>query len=73
MQHVNEHYLVTQPGIPSEPSPPAGTQHRRGMRTAAIVALIVLLAVVFGTGLFSGWVFGTRNSGSGQPARRNRG
>jgi S1-C subfamily serine protease len=37
------------------------------VRTAAIVALIALLAVVFGTGLFAGWVFGTRSTGGIQP------
>jgi len=36
------------------------------MRTTAIVVLIALLAVVFGTGLFAGWDFGTRNSGATQ-------
>jgi S1-C subfamily serine protease len=68
MQHTNEHHLATQPGISPEPSPPAGRQHSRSVRSAAIVALVVLLAVVFGTGLFAGWVFGTRSSGSEQPA-----
>jgi S1-C subfamily serine protease len=34
---------------------------------STIVALIVLLAFVFGTGLFAGWVFGTRGSQIIQP------
>jgi S1-C subfamily serine protease len=31
------------------------------LRTGAIVALALVLVVVFGTGLFAGWQFGTRN------------
>lgn len=68
MQQLKEHDLFTQPGAP--PSSPAGTPPRmptRRMRTTAIVALAALLAVVFGTGLFAGWVFGTRSSGAVQP------
>ena len=63
MQQSNEHHLFTQPGTTGALSIPIGTQpkrHRRGARTVAIVALAVLLAVVFGIGLFAGWVFGTR-------------
>jgi S1-C subfamily serine protease len=70
VQQLNEHHLFTQPGAPAAPSIPAGTPPRRptrGVRTAAIIGLIVLLAVVFGTGLFAGWVFGTRSTGSLQP------
>ncbi len=70
MQQLNEHHLFTQPGAPAAPSIPAGTPPRRptrGVRTAAIIGLIVLLAVVFGTGLFAGWVFGTQSTGSLQP------
>ncbi len=68
MQQLNRHDLTTQAGVPSEePTFPVRTQPgrpARGMRTAAIVGLTVLLAVVFGTGLFAGWVYGTRNTGS---------
>lgn len=67
MQQLNEHDLFTQPGAPSIP---AGTPPRmptRRMRTTAIVALVVLLGIVFGTGLFAGLVFGTRSSGVFQP------
>ncbi len=70
MQHLNEHDLFTQPGSPAEQSIPSEVRPRRstrGMRTAAIVALTVLLAVVFGTGLFAGWVYGTRSTGVAQP------
>jgi hypothetical protein len=35
------------------------------MRTTAMVALTLLLAVVFSVGLFAGWVYGTRNTGTG--------
>ncbi len=67
MQQLNKHDLTTQAGVPSEePTFPVRTQPgrpARGMRTAAIVGLTVLLAVVFGTGLFAGWVYGTRNTG----------
>jgi len=38
----------------------------RGWRTASIAALALLLAVVFGVGLFSGWVYG-RNSTASTP------
>ncbi|HEV2582137.1 MAG TPA: trypsin-like peptidase domain-containing protein [Ktedonobacteraceae bacterium] len=68
MQQLNRQDLTTQADVPAEePSfavrtPPGRTA--RGRRIAAIVGLTVLLAVVFGTGLFSGWVYGTRNAGS---------
>ncbi len=68
MQQLNKHNLTTQAVAPSEEPPfPARTQPgrpARGMRIAAIVGLTVILAVVFGTGLFAGWVYGTRNTGS---------
>src|SRR5450631_1600217 len=46
---------------PSTP-PPAGKRPSRGLRTGAIIALTVLLAMVFGTGLFAGWQFGHSSS-----------
>jgi putative serine protease PepD len=70
MQQLNEHDLSTRSAVPAIPSSPAGTQPgqpARRIRTAAIVALIALLAVVFSTGLFAGWVFGTHSSGTVQP------
>jgi S1-C subfamily serine protease len=52
--------LAQPPPVPNwspEPQRP-----RKGlMRTAAIVLLTLMLAVVFGTGLFAGWQFGTSN------------
>lgn len=47
-----------------EPSPARSNQPPRGPRTAALVALTIVLVVVFGIGLFAGWVFGNRNAGS---------
>jgi len=53
-----------QPG----PMPPArtGSSGRSGLRTGAIIALALVLALVFGTGLFAGWQFG-RTSSAGNP------
>src|SRR5579883_3440034 len=71
MQQLNEQPSVTESIPPGRPLVPANIQpgrHRRGLRTAAIVMLIVLLATVFSTGLFAGWVFGTQRSGGTQPA-----
>jgi S1-C subfamily serine protease len=49
--------------IPSTPTPPpANRRPSRGLRTGAIIALTVLLAAVFGTGLFAGWQFGHGSS-----------
>lgn len=42
---------------PGSFAPPVVTR-RSGMRTGAIFALVLLLAVVFGVGLFAGWQFG---------------
>jgi hypothetical protein len=68
MQQLNEHDLFTGPGAPSIPAvTPPGRPTRR-VRTATIVALVVLLAVVFGIGLFAGWVFSSRSSGGASPA-----
>jgi S1-C subfamily serine protease len=70
MQQLNEHDLFTRSAPSATPASLAGTQPgrpARKVRTAAIVALVVLLATVFGTGLFAGWVFGTRSSGAVQP------
>jgi S1-C subfamily serine protease len=70
VQHPNEQDLIVEPGTPAERSIPSTAQPRRptrGARPAAIVALTVLLAFVFGTGLFAGWVYGTRITGVAQP------
>lgn len=57
---------------PPLPARAAWYPARGGMRTGAIIALAVVLAVVFGTGLFAGWQFGrtsnSSNSNSGSVA-----
>jgi S1-C subfamily serine protease len=66
MQHLNEHDLLTRPDTSLQGSMPLVTRPKRstlGLRTAVIVALTVPLAVVFGVGLFAGWVYGTRSTG----------
>ena len=40
---------------------------RRGLRAGAIALLAVVLALVFGTGLFAGWVFGHGNTATVAP------
>ena len=61
---------------PTEPHPPAPgslpiysppQRPSRGLRTGAIFALTLVLAVVFGTGLFAGWQFGRSSTVSTQP------
>jgi len=71
MQQVNKDDLLMQPHEPAERALPVTTPSQRssrGMRTTAIVALTVLLALVFGVGLFAGWVYGTRSTGVVSPA-----
>lgn len=71
MQQLHKQNLSTRPAAP--PATPASTANPPSRRppqskhTAAIIALVVLLVAVFGTGLFVGWVFGTRSSGIVQP------
>lgn len=51
------------PGIP-----PVRQRPSRGLRTGAIILLSALLVIVFGTGLFAGWVFGGgSNASTAQP------
>lgn len=47
------------PVVPSKPG-----KGGRGLRTGAVLALIVLLAAIFGVGLFAGWQF-SRTAASG--------
>src|SRR5712691_4547929 len=66
-QHSNSAPGQFQPESLSPPPLPAraaSSGTRRGMRTGAIIALAVVLAVVFGTGLFAGWQFGRTNNSS---------
>lgn len=55
-------------GQPIQPLPPQGAPNvparRSKVRTGTLIALVALLALVFGTGLFAGWQFGR----SGTPA-----
>lgn len=55
----NPAYQPTGPGVP---------QRRSGMRTGALFALLALLLVVFGTGLFAGWQFGHTGSTISSPS-----
>ena len=50
-------YQQPRPTPPPDKRPPA-----RGLRTGAIIALTILIAAVFGTGLFAGWQFGHGSS-----------
>lgn len=61
---------VGQPGMvagaPSGAHPPA---RRSGLRTGTLIALVALLTIVFGTGLFAGWQFGrTGATSTGSPS-----
>ena len=65
---------VSAPTEPYHPAPgsmpnytPQPQHPSRGLRTGATIALTVLLAVVFGTGLFAGWQFGHSSTVSNQP------
>lgn len=68
MSYPNTNYESTAPfqPLPSQMPPqsplPPQRPRSRGLRTGAIIALTVLLAVVFGTGLFAGWQFGRSSS-----------
>ena len=58
-----------QPGQMPAPAmmPPAsrGPKRSGGVRAGAILLLVVLLAVIFGVGLFAGWQFGRTGASSG--------
>lgn len=71
MQDLNEQALYTPPDSPGPKNGPPVQASKRfggGLRIAAIVTLTVVLAVVFGVGLFSGWVYGSRNTNAGNVA-----
>src|SRR5215472_16967944 len=71
MQDLNEKALYTPPDspVPKNAQPAqASKSSGGGLRITAIVALTVVLAVVFGVGLFSGWVYGSRNTNTGNLA-----
>jgi S1-C subfamily serine protease len=54
-------------GQASMPGPVPQQPRSRGVRTGAIIVLTVLLAVVFGVGLFAGWTFAV-SGGTGTDA-----
>jgi S1-C subfamily serine protease len=71
MQDLHEQHIVTQPGSPPQgPAtdflPPKRSAPR--LHTGAVIALTLLLALVFGVGLFAGWVYGTRSTGGVSPS-----
>lgn len=54
---------------PATPVPPASNRQRGGgLRAGAIFLLALVLAVVFGTGLFAGWEFGHSSATVSPPA-----
>ncbi len=61
--HADATVPVGQPGM-SMGAQPGGLAHpparpqRSGLRTGTLAVLVLLLALVFGTGLFAGWQFG---------------
>ena len=61
-QEMNQQTIPYQE--PREPAPPPVPPRRRGggLRTGAIIGLILVLVVVFGVGLFAGWEFGRNGS-----------
>src|SRR5947208_16661169 len=72
MHNVHENDMFTQPDQYSAAPPPSvePRQPRSGLRTGAILLLTLMLAIVFGTGLFAGWQFGAgsrANTGVLQP------
>ena len=58
-----EQYRPAPGSLPEYTPPPR--RPRSGVRTGAIIALTLLLAIVFGTGLFAGWQFGRTGTASG--------
>src|SRR2546423_1967013 len=72
MHNVHENDMFTQPDQYSAAPPPSvePRQPRSGLRTGAILLLALMIAIVFGIGLFAGWQFGTgsrANTGVLQP------
>ena len=56
------------PGSLPNYSPQPPKRPSRGVRTVSIFALTVLLAIIFGTGLFAGWQFGRSSTVVNQPS-----
>src|SRR5205085_4102136 len=60
-----------EPPLQHSPEPPREQprQGRSGVRTGAIIGLILLLIVVFAIGGFAGWVYaGTKSNSSASPS-----
>lgn len=59
-----------QPNVqPGSITNPSAQPRRSGLRTGTLIALVALLAIVFGTGLFAGWQFGrTAANSAGSPS-----
>ncbi|HKV60128.1 MAG TPA: trypsin-like peptidase domain-containing protein, partial [Ktedonobacteraceae bacterium] len=62
---TGEHIAFQPPPYPPEPvaGPPTPPRKRPG-RGGAIVLLILVLAIIFGVGLFAGWEFTSNNKGN---------
>lgn len=65
---TGEHIAFQPPPYPPEPvaGPPA--PRRKRPRSGAIVLLSLVLAIIFGVGLFSGWEFASNKSSAATPA-----
>lgn len=64
MRNPNENDVFTQPNQYPETSTSSPVEPRHSgsrLRLGALLAFTLMLAVVFGTGLFAGWEFATRN------------
>jgi S1-C subfamily serine protease len=61
-----ERYRPAPGSLPEYTPPPQ--RPRSGVRTGAIIALTLLLAIVFGTGLFAGWQYGRGSAVVAPPA-----
>ena len=59
---------IAGPGQPGMAGNPPAPPRRSGVRTGTLMALVALLAVVFGTGLFAGWQFGHTSANSSSPS-----
>ena len=62
---------MPEPGAPPPspvppPLPPVSPKRRGTVRTGALVALTLLLAVIFGVGLFAGWQFSKTSTSTAQ-------
>jgi S1-C subfamily serine protease len=65
-------YASSPPRYPTEPTtPPTPPQRprKRSGRTGAIILLALILAIIFGVGLFAGWQFAGKNGATGTTAQ----